>query len=55
MPQLILKTVEGPEPVTGGAFRPEADLIMLPVLLLGATIIKWYTINRDPRIEIRVW
>ena len=51
MPRLIIQTVEGPEIITGGAFGPEAGLIILPALLLGAVIIKWYTRERALRDE----
>ncbi len=46
--QLIRQTVTGPDLITGGAFGPEAGLIMLPVLLLGAAGIYWYTQTRNP-------
>jgi uncharacterized protein len=39
-------TVHGPELWTGGAFGPEAGLIVLPALLLGAFLIYLYTIRR---------
>jgi membrane protease YdiL (CAAX protease family) len=45
--QLIRQTVTGPDLVTGGAFGPEAGLILLPVLILGAVGIYWYTRNRN--------
>ena len=38
--------VTGPEIWTGGAFGPEAGLIVLPSLLLGAVLIYWFTKNR---------
>jgi len=38
--------VTGPELWTGGAFGPEAGLIVLPSLLLGAGLIYWFTRNR---------
>lgn len=45
--------VHGPELWTGGAFGPEAGLIVLPSLLLGAALIYLYTIKRKSgnRIE----
>ena len=39
--------VTGPEIWTGGAFGPEAGLIVLPSLLLGAGLIYWFTRNRQ--------
>lgn len=46
--QLVRQTVSGPDIITGGAFGPEAGLILLPVLLLGAAGVFWYTRNRNP-------
>jgi uncharacterized protein len=39
-------TVHGPELWTGGAFGPEAGLIVLPSLILGALLIYLYTMRR---------
>ena len=39
--------VTGPELWTGGPFGPEAGLIVLPSLLLGAGLIYWFTKSRD--------
>lgn len=44
--RLILQSVEGPEIITGGAFGPEAGLIILPALLLGTGLIYFYTLRR---------
>src|SRR5215204_104213 len=38
--------IHGPEIWTGGAFGPEAGLIVLPSLILGAALIYFYTIRR---------
>jgi membrane protease YdiL (CAAX protease family) len=46
--QLIRQSTSGPELITGGAFGPEAGLILLPTLLLGTAGIYWYTLNRVP-------
>jgi membrane protease YdiL (CAAX protease family) len=46
--QLIRQTVTGPDLITGGAFGPEAGLILLPVLILGTVGIFWYTRSRNP-------
>jgi membrane protease YdiL (CAAX protease family) len=39
--------VTGPELWTGGAFGPEAGLIVLPSLIVGGLLIYWYTRNRS--------
>lgn len=44
--KLIRIQVHGPEIWTGGAFGPEAGLIVLPSLLLGGMLIYLYTIRR---------
>lgn len=49
--RLIQQTVSGPEIITGGAFGPEAGLILLPALLLGLAVIHIYTRNRKARHE----
>ncbi|MCJ7569645.1 MAG: CPBP family intramembrane metalloprotease [Anaerolineales bacterium] len=41
--RLLLHTPSGPEFITGGAFGPEAGLIAIPAMLLGAWLIKLYT------------
>jgi hypothetical protein len=39
--------VHGPVLWTGGAFGPEAGLIVLPALIVGAILIYYYTTNRN--------
>jgi membrane protease YdiL (CAAX protease family) len=46
--RLIEQTSLGPEIATGGAFGPEAGLVILPVTLLGAVLIYVFTRNRQP-------
>ena len=48
--RLLLHTPSGPEFITGGTFGPEAGLIVLPAMLLGALLVKLYT---RERIKIR--
>ena len=43
---LIQQQINGPEWITGGAFGPEAGLLLFPTLLIGAYLIKRYTHNR---------
>ena len=45
-------TVHGPELWTGGAFGPEAGLIVLPALVLGAALVMFYTRGRSGRPDI---
>jgi len=44
---LIQQQINGPEWITGGAFGPEAGLLLFPTLLIGACIIKRYTRKRS--------
>ncbi len=44
---LIKHTVAGPDLITGGPFGPEAGLIILPFLLIGAWVIHRYTYKRQ--------
>lgn len=48
--KLLQHTVHGPELITGGAFGPEAGLIVLPALALGVYLIHLYT-KRFPRAK----
>jgi membrane protease YdiL (CAAX protease family) len=43
---LIQQNPAGPGLITGGGFGPEAGLIVLPAMLLGALLIRFYTRNR---------
>jgi membrane protease YdiL (CAAX protease family) len=44
--RLIRHQIQGPEIWTGGAFGPEAGLIVLPALAVGSVLIYFYTGNR---------
>jgi hypothetical protein len=44
--------VHGPELWTGGAFGPEAGLVILPALLIGASLIFLYTRNRRAKKSV---
>jgi hypothetical protein len=46
-PRLIVQTVHGPELFTGGAFGPEAGLVLLPGLALGVILIYTFTLHRQ--------
>jgi membrane protease YdiL (CAAX protease family) len=48
---LIRINVHGPDIWTGGAFGPEAGLIVLPVLIFGSLLIYLYTIRRATRLR----
>ena len=45
--RLIENTVRGPDIIVGGAFGPEAGLVLVPALLLGTLLIYIYTRNRQ--------
>jgi membrane protease YdiL (CAAX protease family) len=49
---LINHTVNGPELLTGGAFGPEAGLIILPIIALGAALVYWYTRGNEHAISL---
>ena len=49
--RLIETSVSGPELVTGGAFGPEAGLIVLPAMLLGAWIMRVYGRRRRSHLQ----
>jgi len=54
-PSIVVHSVEGPELLTGGAFGPEAGLIVLPLMALGSLFIWLYTRGRSPdlsRVEL---
>ncbi|HSL42259.1 MAG TPA: type II CAAX endopeptidase family protein [Anaerolineales bacterium] len=51
-PGLFRITVSGPELWTGGAFGPEAGLVILPICLLGAMLIHWFTKHRKKRLML---
>ena len=48
---LLRIDVTGPVLWTGGAFGPEAGLIVLPSLIVGGILIYLYTKNRDSNNE----
>jgi uncharacterized protein len=45
-PRLLTHTINGPEILTGGAFGPEAGLVIIPAMILGALAINRYTRHR---------
>ena len=44
---LLRIKISGPELWTGGAFGPEAGLIVLPSLIVGGLLIYWFTMKRE--------
>lgn len=44
--RLLIHRVSGPELFTGGAFGPEAGLVLLPAIVLGAGLVWLYTRKR---------
>jgi len=50
IPRLLHQVETGPDLWTGGPFGPEAGLIILPALGLGAGLIYLYTRNRQKRL-----
>jgi hypothetical protein len=50
--RLIRHQIQGPEIWTGGAFGPEAGLVVLPALVIGFVLIYLYTIKRTPAIKL---
>ncbi len=44
---LIRQTVDGPEIWTGGAFGPEAGLILVPITIVGVTLVYQYSRLRN--------
>ena len=51
-PGLLDITVSGPELWTGGAFGPEAGIIILPICVLGAVLVHLYT-KRHRAVEAK--
>ncbi|TES90368.1 MAG: CPBP family intramembrane metalloprotease, partial [Anaerolineales bacterium] len=41
--RLLNHQVNGPTLITGGAFGPEAGLVVLPAIVIGALMVYWYT------------
>ena len=53
IPSLIHQRVSGPLLITGGAFGPEAGFIILPAIIIGALVIRFYTRERKHTITNR--
>jgi len=41
--RLLNHQVNGPTLITGGAFGPEAGLVVLPAIVIGTLMVYWYT------------
>ena len=50
-PSLVQHSVNGPVLVTGGAFGPEAGLVVLPAMAIGAGLIWLYTRDRRKAVH----
>ncbi|MEK7682634.1 MAG: CPBP family intramembrane glutamic endopeptidase, partial [Chloroflexota bacterium] len=50
-PSLVQHSVNGPALVTGGAFGPEAGLVVLPAMAIGAGLIWLYTRDRRKAVH----
>lgn len=53
IPGLIHHRVNGPTLITGGAFGPEAGFIILPAIIIGAAVIRFYTRERKLTVTNR--
>ena len=51
-PGLLNTNISGPELWTGGAFGPEAGIVILPICILGVLFVKWYTQYRIPNKDL---
>jgi hypothetical protein len=49
-PNLLVQEARGPAWITGGTFGPEAGLVLLPGLLVGAWILAQYTQERRQEV-----
>jgi uncharacterized protein len=51
MPRLVLQSTKGNPLITGGEFGPEAGLVVIPAMVLGAVLIYGYTRSHFGAIE----